>query len=262
MLLLLLLLPSRAHAVLLLSFSARPARGGGPSCLWKSRHAHTGQIATANQYHIEKCSARSVPSGIERPRRAVHACRPLCTSGLFWSGVPAGSTPDQNSPEVRTGRQACTGATAAHVSWHRNGRQPATRSARQASCSLHLGAVPPEPRRAIRASRSGEDSSCHTEPQEARLPLNEAQAERARTTNRQSGWAGPRRTRPKRLRLRASAIPNDLFKTLFQARGKPRSSTPLAAEKAAVAPRGDGGAQVQLRAAHLLSRRCRLTDML
>jgi hypothetical protein len=71
--------------------------------------------------------------------------------------------------------------------------------------------VPPAPRRAIRASRCGGDiswhgdSSWHREPQEARLPLEEAQAERAGTTKQQSGWAGPRRARPKRLRLRASA---------------------------------------------------------
>ena len=49
----------------------------------------------------------------------------------------------------------------------------------------------PGTRRATRASQPGEDSSCHRESQEVRLPLNEAQAERVWTTNQQSGWAGP-----------------------------------------------------------------------
>ena len=38
----------------------------------------------------------------------VHACRPLCTSGLERSGVEPVGTPDRSSPEVHSGWQACT----------------------------------------------------------------------------------------------------------------------------------------------------------
>ena len=98
-----------------------------------------------------------MPSKIERTRPAVHACRPLCTSGLFWSGVPAGSTPGRNSPEVHSGRQACTGVTAVHVSWAQDWQaardaqrspsltQPPPRCSRSAPPTLLIAPAEPDP---------------------------------------------------------------------------------------------------------------------
>ena len=79
------------------------------------------------------------------------------TSGLSWSGVPTGSTPDRNSPEVHSGRQACTGVTAVHVSWAQDWQaahdaqrspslaQPPPRCSRSAPPTLLIAPAEPDP---------------------------------------------------------------------------------------------------------------------
>ena len=122
-----------------------------------SRHWPPGHfVATANQYHIKiHCKVRAQQNRATAARGTTALRR--WTSGLVWSGVPTGPTPDQTSPEVHSGRQACTGVTAVHVSWAQDWQaardaqrspslaQPPPRCSRSAPPTLLIAPAEPDP---------------------------------------------------------------------------------------------------------------------